>query len=333
MGHFFGPPASVGIVSSGIFGVSPAGATGLWTAQSAPMFGVYGAAAAGGRVVCIDGSAQPFYSTDGGVTWTASGVFIGASTGVGGAVQGGVFVMFCDNGLTSQLFTSRSTDGGVSWSSPILLRNPGAGAAIVGNGGGILVALSSTNATPNYWTSADNAVSWTAHATFANTGWGNSQTQNTALFDGTSFIALAHAAGLVRVCSSLDGITWTVQSTFSTALVNPKSIAFGNGVYVLSLGDPTVAVAATAAGLSAATPTNTGLPGGIGVVFYDGVRFFAFDTAGNVASSLTGLSWTPETLNFSPGDNAEIVTVDTVNASVLAFAGVGAASLSTRAGL
>lgn len=328
-----------GLGSKGFFGRFPKKAssapTGIWTAQAHQLFGVYGAAAHAGSAIAMDASGAPSFSSDGGVTWTSSGAFIGANSGLGGTFDTNAFVVFCSNGLTGQTFTSRSTDNGHTWSAPVLLNSAANGQALIANGS-VLVALLAAGP-PNYYTSTDHGITWTAQNAFVVSSWGAGNTQNTALFDGTQFVALAHdATGNNLVCTSANGIAWSIQATLASAN-GANGIAFGNGLYVLSSnqGD-TVRSAATPAGLSAATPVSTGIGGFLEGCYFDGTRFFAFNTSGSLTSSTNAIVWSAENIHFSAGDFVENIIADSTHSTVIAMAGSGSSaesSLSTRSGL
>lgn len=329
--RFFGQPKAAVIAPSG-----------NWTEASfeAATGGIIGNFPSGiantpGKLLCTATSGVPVYSVDGGTTWTSSSTLIGDS-GVGVAFEAGNFA--AEGGGTQQLYYS--TDGGVTWHFSHFFSGTAA-SAIISNGANLMVLLfQGALAGGNYATSNDHGVTWAQHTTFTGAaGWGNSNVQNVALWDGTQFVALATATGTGNpiICTSTDGIHWTA---FPFLAGGTQSITFGASIYMGCNGiDGNVYNAATPGGIASASPIATGLPAPpVQSLLYDGVAFYAFDTQAHAARSMDGTTWVLEETHIPHviGNAITVCGFDSVNKTVVAFTGNGASSghpYSIRSGL
>lgn len=348
--YFFGinfPRAfNGGVHGEGLFpvGLAPAagGGPAVWTQQNfETVTGVGGnfptsVISRPGRLVAQCASATPVFSVDGGTTWTNSSTLT-TSGGIGAAFEAGHYVIAGATGSGHVVWYS--TDGGVTFTGgPDFAANA---ASIVSNGSNLMVMLlNGTIAGGNYAISTDHGVTWTQQNTFTGSAaWGSGGSiQNTAFWDGTQFVSLLMQTGTgnAQIATSGDGVHWTA----SAYLAFTQSITFGAGIYMGCNGiDDNVYFASTPAGIATASPVSTGLPNSpVQSLMYDGTAFYAFDSRGNAARSLTGSSWTQEQTHIPHvfGNAIDCSAFDTTNNTVVAFTGVGASAghpFSVRAGL
>ena len=281
----------------------------------------------GGAFVAVsNNSTAACYSTDGGLTWTASvtpnatgynaiayggGAFVAVAAGStaacystdGGltwtasttpsangyntiAYGGGAFVAVSNGYNTS----THSTNGGVSWTAATL---PNAGGyAAIAYGGTAFVAVSGASTAGAY--STNGGVSWTAVVTpFA------SGCLNIASGGGT-FVIIENVVGLNAAYSTNNGVAWTL----GTALTQPstgtstfhqfQSIAYGNGTFVAFALSTNAAVFSTDGGATWQTATApTGTPqGGYNAMTFGGGAFVGVsgNTAGGAFSKIASIT-------------------------------------------
>jgi hypothetical protein len=335
MGYFTVQPATTGGPASsldgrGFFGPAPLPLpvgpppAGSWSAQAPiPLFGGVTEAVAGstGLIVAASGDAQSAISSDDGISWTAGTSGLGPGNGGNGAAfDSGKFIFASANGVTAR--TSSSADG-LTWVASSTPFNAASNycTALCSNGAGLVFAgLAGTQVGGNYFTSTDQGQHWTQRTGFTNTGWGNTVTQHTILWDGTRFVALGKdGSGHVQIAHSSDGIAWTQDGAFGSFF--NASIAFTQGLYFCSLGNNTLVSAASLAALFSATPANTGLPNNIVCLFADHQRMFAFDDHANCVSSTDGVIFTPENIGFPPSTVPQSIVQNPVSHQLVALAG------------
>lgn len=345
MGRFIDSQAIRGL--KGFFGPrtpkTAAPPAGVWTAQTPYQVAgaVYAAVSYGAGSVVLDNNARSAFTSNGAVSWTAraSGQF-GSMTGCCGALfENGHIVSVAQNvGLTSvQIITS--ADNGATWTPRATLGTPAQiGAVILGsNGTNVMFAgIDNEIAGGSYFVSTDHGITWTQHNTLTQVTWAIQETPFRILYDGTQLVACVSqsvAPFNSFIGTSTDGINWTLHASPDPG-DGSSSIAFGNGVYVLSdNGGFQIFTAATIAGLAGASPITPPFVGRPVCVVFDGLKFFCFDSAGNVFSSPDGLTWTSEPLNLIAGDACGVWTYDTLNSTNIAFGSVTLAthaSVSTR---
>lgn len=332
-----------GLGGKGFIGArqAPTVASG-WTARTPYQVGsVYAAVSYAAGTVVLDNNARSAFSTDGGVTWTAraAGQF-GSISASGALFEGGNIISAGQNVGLTQVRIITSADNGATWVARTALGSPASIGAVVlaTNGAGVMFAgLDAEIAGGSYFTSADSGLTWTQHNTLANVTWANDQTPFRVLWDGTQFVACVVGSVspfTASIGTSNDGIAWTLHTSPDPGDGN-SSIAFGNGVYVLSdNANFSIYTAATIPGLATASPITPPFNGRPDAVVFDGQRFFCFDTAGEVFSSVNGLAWTQEALNFIGADACGVWTYDTKNHNNIAFGSTQLAtqgSISTRA--
>jgi hypothetical protein len=264
VGRFFGPTANV-IASAGFFRATAAAARG-WTARTiATAASTFNSnvAAGGGVALLVDSNQALWRSTDGGATWSATGQTF-ATPPFGIAYAGGIFIVLnsgslayrsTDLGLTwsagaavglngvnpagdgagnwltgsgSNLNTSTSANGGVTWTTHAIA---GTGSHVVSliwdgtqwvdySGGG------------NQISTSPDGITWTRTTLLPNSDLFN----NTLVFQGGTYLAniFNGHTNAVRSASTPAGIR--TASDVNTGLTgNPSSglqcILGGNGVW------------------------------------------------------------------------------------------------------
>lgn len=231
MGHFIGPPSSLGIVSNGIFGnpvTAPSGWTTLVTGfEASPNFFRTIDFVNGTFVISTNNGSQLAHTviaSPDGVTWSQHSVVTTAqgfrSEGV--AFGAGVYVFVIDNAIsTPRVYTSPDL---VTWT----LANPGFAAANLlsrprfGNGVFLLTSLG----TAHYATSPDGTT-WTQQSTYAPKQW-----LVNPIFDGTRFVApVLNASSVGKLAVSTDGVNWTESSV---------SLAAGSNLFALAANAATL---------------------------------------------------------------------------------------------
>jgi hypothetical protein len=181
-----------------------------------------GLAAGQGRVVAAD--RYPQWTSDGGATWTEitdAPLTIWNLREIGFAdVGGGVFVMVGSDGATEELV--RSTDGGVTWTTPDTL-DPAcelgfyaAGGITAGNGV-ILIA----NGSASVCRSTDAGLTWQAAPL-------PSAFESSLVFTGSTFSVWAAGQRL----DSPDGLTWTATPLTPAGLVLGPVATSDQGAFV-----------------------------------------------------------------------------------------------------
>lgn len=160
------------------------------------------------------------YSTNFGVTWTASPTTFSGLGGYGFgpyrlAYGNGIFV-----GLINAAATFTSTDG-INWTLHSSTSSSTAGRIDFGNG----VFIQSVPNSAVCYTSPDG-IAWTSRAMPANTTW-----SGLGIGDNGTAIIFSNS-GCAR--STDGGATWSAGGTFS-GTGNANSAAYGNGVWVATI--------------------------------------------------------------------------------------------------
>lgn len=323
---YFGPA----VVGSGLF---------QWSAQAAIGGGfltILGLASNGAGTVLALTPGGIYKTTDGGVTFTL--IAGSPTTGFSCMAYNGTVFMY-GGGAGSIDFSSNN---GATWTGVVTgALNTGGQAPIAmvvpaGNSGN-WVALGSGPANQgggnsNYATSGNNGASWTAangvNALY-NNGWFG---PTGALWDGTQYVAVGSNANTftATINTSANGQIWTENNT--TVAFSP-TILFDGTHYAIGRRAAAIRIATTPAGLI--TASDIAIPGvdasGVDTVFFDGQKYFAFDSKGGVASSTSLTSgWTPEQLNFATGDWPAAIVFDITHQKNIA-GGFISGSISTRA--
>lgn len=310
------------------------------------------AAAGGGRAIAQNNAGEPVWSTDGGVTFTASTTVIGPNLSNVGAYEAGTFV-FSGNtdGNINTVGTYTSTNGGVSFVKGATLQtNSNSPTLMLTNGVGLLfMGLKNAEAGGNFFTSIDHGATWQRRNTFTNAGWGNSNSNAGGVWDGNQFVALCtdSATGHTLLVTCADGFSWTVENDLGAAFPTATlahAVTDVGPVYLLSFGDTTISAAADIADLSQATATTPfWVTNNITCMFGDldgpggTALLFAFDADGNCAFTDDGFSWGPQVLGFATGDIPQFFCYDAVHDTPMVFAGIqsvqpGGSSYATRDG-
>ena len=215
----------------------------------------------GGFYNGVGGNSNYIVTSPAGITWTLRGLPVSAPW-IGLAYGNGVFVALSSNGgMASQLLTSPD---GVTWTQRSILSNAW---SLLFYGNGLFVISANSG---SLWTSTDG-ISWTVRSnpsgdTFYGGTYGNgvfvmvgrwagtvavtspdgiTWTQRTLpVSTGWTGIAygnntfVAYAAGTTNAATSPNGITWT-QRTLPFAA---NYLAYGNGVFIFSNDNKTIAI-------------------------------------------------------------------------------------------
>ncbi len=187
-----------------------------------------------------DGSSDRVYtahSTDGGTTWSTPFILSSAGQNARGprlATHGTTITItwYENDASTFRIHASSSTNGGATWSAPVVLSVAGQTAyspQIVADGPAITVAWSSTDGSDfqiRASSSSDGGTSWSMPTTLSNPShiaWGPR-----LVTDGNVITVTWHESdgsdSLILTASSADGgTTWSAPTTLS----NPSHIARG----------------------------------------------------------------------------------------------------------
>jgi hypothetical protein len=192
------------------------------------------------------GSSYYNYSTDLS-TWTGATQISGtpANTYLDNMVYGnGVFVAAGIQG--NYVYTSSSSSGTGSWSTPAAANaNPlgasNAGKGIVFGNGKFIIAGNdpSLPGHPGYYISSTNGSTWSALSQF--NGYTGYFTPVNIIYNGSQFVVVGNTdTGGPRYATSSDGSTWTTPAstgTFGLTTPNIMDIVYGNGTYVALVSD------------------------------------------------------------------------------------------------
>jgi hypothetical protein len=324
VGRFFGPTAEV-VSGAGFFRGSAAPASVGWTAQTiATTAGAFNSnvAAGGGVALLVDTNQALWRSTDGGVTWAATGhSFVNGPYSIAFAAD--TFIL-----LNSANTAFGSTDGGLTWTAGEGVGLNGANPAGDGSGNwltGSVVNLN-TSSSPN------DGISWTAHVI---AGSGNHVVS--LIWDGTQWVDCSGNGN--QIATSPTGTVWTRHTLVPSGDLFNNTLVFQGGTYLANVFNGTsnaVRSASTPAGICTASDVDTGLTGnpssGLQCLLGGNGVWWAFDSAGGAAVSADTLTWTAVPLNFQAGDFPGTVfqAYDSVHHTFIAIGAV-ATSISTIA--
>lgn len=291
MGRFIGPPASIGIVSGGIFGVQPQ-SSGTWVLRTAyPLAAVKTLAGNSTRVVVLDGLGHVAYSDDKGATWTTG---TGLSSIDGAAIATNGTNLWVASSSGGDIYTSPT---GATWTFAVTLPLQGAPSIVFGGGLWVLTAQSSAQVVDVYTSS--NGTSWTGQGT------ATPNQMAVQLYDGTDFVSSAQTAGGgPSIAFSTNAAAW---SNISTPQFLPNNnvivIAFHAGNYVATDQDFPSVVQKSPTAMWAGTNITQPLTNDVqGVAFGDGVWCLVGDVSGGTipqaATSTDLVHWTLEDLKM-----------------------------------
>jgi hypothetical protein len=223
-----------------------------------------------------------------GITFIATGPTSGAGTVV--AVNS-VVVAIASGSNT----TSRSVDGGITWTAGGNLPSSTTWISIA-YGQGVWVAVASGGTANAY--STDGGQTWTAGAALpASTTW------TSVAYGAGKFVAVA--SGGTQAASSVDGgQTWTAR-TLPTS-TGWASVAFGNNRFVTVSSNATTA----AYSLNGETWTTSPTSGGFTAITYGQGTFLAVGLTTTAATSPDGIVWTSRTISTS---NSAAVAFGNIN--------------------
>ncbi|MEM7179717.1 MAG: hypothetical protein AAF518_02310, partial [Spirochaetota bacterium] len=214
------------------------------------------------------------YSTDNGVTWTAS--TLPASQNWSSIAYGnGKFIAVANSSSTAAV----SSDNGASWSTKTLPSTSDWNVVGFGNNTFVVAAYSSTAAAY----STDNGNTWTATTVSQTGSW-------TGIVYGNSKFVLAGHGG---TSYSTDGITWNNGTIDTTGGI--FGLAFGNGTFVTIAGSGTLAQTSS----DGITWTQRTLPTSTNwnSLMYGNNLFVALSYNTTItATSTDGITWTQGTL-------------------------------------
>lgn len=206
--------------------VSYAG-NGSWTNRTSPVattnwFGVgYG----NGKFVAVGNggaTSRVAYSTDGGVTWSAS------VTGISGNIN--LYAALYANstwvivGAQQQAYTS--TDG-IAWTSHTM---PTGGYTDLTYFNGLFISMSGQGTATTVAATSPDGVTWTSRTMPASVVWsGVANNGTTAVAVAGGYRTVGTTAG-TQAASSTNGTTWTSQTLPSSQTWS--GVAYGNGIFV-----------------------------------------------------------------------------------------------------
>jgi hypothetical protein len=276
-----------------------------------------GLAIGNGQVLMVDATGEVQISLNDGVTWAALSTlspsleygciaYVGGNTWIIGTNNDGVgahVLRSTDNGLTW-------TDLGVVWTNKAIqgfVYNPHLNVITAwdtGSGNGIHMLYSS-----------NGGATWVVETTYA------SYEVNQLIYNADAQVfagvVLVFAGGFIApyLVTSPDGITWTQTLLDATHNDVFEGIGYSGGQYIISgynnnTGAPIVRVGTGVAGIVTGADVNlsTLLPTEFNMTncAYNGTRYVALGEEATEVSSLDGITWQADALNFNPGGSLPI---------------------------
>ena len=254
-------------------GWNSGGALPASVAWSAIAYGLNGTV--GTWVAVANGANAGAKSTDGGVTWTATGT-LGLTTNWSSIAYGGTsqFIAIQYGGSNAII----SANGGTSWTTGAALPTSANWTSIV-FGGSIWVAIASGGTTSAY--STNPSISWSA-----SNGLPSSQNWTSVTFGKGKFVAIA--ANSTVSAYSFDGITWVASSIGLPSNVAWKTVRYGQGLFMAIATDNSAIVATSEDGIywTARTLATTGIVSAVAFGNPNSVPYWIALTYGTTATNL-----------------------------------------------
>jgi hypothetical protein len=214
-----------------------------------------------------------------GVTFIATGSTLGTGTVV--EVNSTVVAI-----ATGSNTTTRSVDGGVTWSAGGNLPASTTWTSIA-YGQGTWIAVASGGTASAY--STDGGQTWTAGGALP-----ASATWTSVAYGAGKFVAVA-SGGTQAAGSSDNGLTWSLRVLPSST--NWKSVAFGNNRFVAVSSSSGTAAAYSLDGIT--WTASTIISAAYTSIAYGQGTFFAVGASTTAASSPDGIVWTSRTISTS----------------------------------
>lgn len=225
----------------------------------------------------------------------AGGLYVAVAFGASSTDQ----VMTSPDAVT---WTGRSTSFDGSTNGATLALSPG---------GGIFVVIGTTGTnTLAAAISTDHGVTWTPHGIPSTGADPVADYYSAGIYRAGLYIAVAFASPslspVFTVITSSDGITWTAGSLTAFAGSGTSGIAFGAGLYVVTISGETTGqfgnnIVTSPDGISW-TLRNIGFSGSLDDVCYGGGQFVAISGSSAIAlpplaaTSPDGITWTQQTV-------------------------------------
>lgn len=210
-------------------GGSPVVDASTWTGVTAPTEPWYSVAYGDGVWVAVADSAV-MRSTDGGQTWSTSGITGVPSNGwISVAYGNGVWIAVSWDGTTDQVM--RSTDGGLTWAARQATAARawrGVAYGTDGSGNGVWIAVAYTGTSGQVMRSTDDGVTWT------NTGVAGVPTNRWygVAHSGGAWVAVGRDTTNPVIRSVDGGLTWSTTGITGVPTADWVSVANGGGSWV-----------------------------------------------------------------------------------------------------
>lgn len=259
--------------------------SGVTNSSTPPALGTLQSLAYGNNVWLAGATTGRIYASADGMVWGAPTQLTGMTGSVTLAFANGMFVAVD----SATKVVAKSVDG-ANWTYGVM---PSAGNWLaLAYGAGVWVAAQA--GTQNIATSTDG-VTWVPQVTGRT--WatpGVNTFGNSGLVFGNGIFVLVDQSGAAAtaVSSSADGVNWTTR-TLAVPSSRWVNVAFGNGVFVISMSSSTYGVQTSTDGATW-TPRAPLAASAVQVIAFIGGLFVTNSTVGLMTTSPDGTNWTAQ---------------------------------------